>query len=319
MARNARWRDLRIGIAAALAIAAATVAVLVFARVGRLRGDTFRLFVRVASARNLMKGSEVWVGGQRVGRVADIRFLPPRGDSADALVIEMHVLKRHRHAIRRDSRVQIRAGARLIAAPVVAITPGTAAARVVAEGDTLRAVGQGDLQGVMAGFGDAARQFPGVIADVKRLNQQLRSSGGTIGAFGSERGGVELAAVRARGGRLAASLTQGRGTLGRMLDGRGVLTERAQLALARADSVQQLLGSPDAAFGRFRRDSTLRAAIGDIQSELSIVRALLDSASGTAGRVKHDRAIVESLMEAEREMGAIMADIRRRPFRYLNF
>jgi hypothetical protein len=104
-----------------------------------------------------------------------------------------------------------------------------------------------------------------------------------------------------------------------MLGPRGDLLERAKAALARADSVQQLLGSPDAALGRFRRDSTLKASIADIQSELSIVRALLDSASGTAGRVQHDRAIVESLTEAEREMGEIMADIRRRPFRYLNF
>jgi hypothetical protein len=46
---------------------------------------------------------------------------------------------------------------------------------------------------------------------------------------------------------------------------------------------------------------------------------MLQDARGTAGRVKHDGAIVEALMEAERGMGAIMADIRRRPLRYLNF
>jgi hypothetical protein len=59
--------------------------------------------------------------------------------------------------------------------------------------------------------------------------------------------------------------------------------------------------------------------VSEIQAELSIVRAMLQDARGTAGRVSRDRAIVEALVEAEREMGAIMADIRRRPFRYLNF
>ncbi|MFN2563988.1 MAG: MlaD family protein [Gemmatimonadaceae bacterium] len=319
MAHTARWRDLRIGIVAAVALAAVSLAVLLFARVGAIRGDTFRLFVRVGVARGLMKGSEVWVGGQRVGRVSAIRFLPPRGEEADALVIEMDVLERHRHAIRRDSRAQIRAGARLIAAPVVAITPGTVRTRVVNEGDTIRALAQADLEGVTARFGDAARQVPAVIADVKRVSQQVRSSGGTIGAFGTEGGAVELAAVRARGGRIAASLSQGRGTLGRMLAARGGVIARAQAVLARADSVQQLLGSSDAALGRFRSDSTLKAVVGEIQNELSIVRALLADARGTAGRVQHDRAIVESLMEAEREMTALMEDIRRRPFRYINF
>lgn len=319
MAHTARWRELRIGIIAALGLAAVSLAVLFFARIGALRGETFRLFLRTESARALMKGSPVWLGGQRVGRVIDIRFLPPGGKDADALVVEMEVLERHRHAIRRDSRTQIRAGGSLIAAPVVAIGPGSARARVIREDDTLRAAPQADVESITSRFGQATRELPAVIADVKRVNQQLRSSGGTIGAFGNERGGVELAAVRARGGRIAASLSQRRGTLGRLLNGRGQLMSRAETVLARADSIQQLFGSPDNSVGRFRRDSTLKTIVADIQSELSIVRAMLQDARGTAGRVRHDGAIVEALMEAERGMGAIMADIRRRPLRYLNF
>jgi phospholipid/cholesterol/gamma-HCH transport system substrate-binding protein len=319
MAQRARWRELHVGIVAAVGVAAAALAVLLFARVGALRGDTFRLFVQAGSARGLMKGSEVWMGGKRVGRVSDIRFLPPRGRDQDALLIEMDVLERHRQAIRRDSRAEVRAGARLIAAPVVAISPGTPRAAIITEGDTIRAAAQADVEGTLSRFGDITREFPPVIADVKRVSEQLRSSRGTIGAFGSEGGAVELAAVRARGGRLASRFSQGGGTLGRLFSDRGSLVARAQAVLARADSVQQLVGSDAAAVGRFRRDSTLRAVVGDIHNELSIVRAMLDDARGTAGRLSHDRAIVESLMEAEREMGAIMADIRRRPFRYLSF
>jgi phospholipid/cholesterol/gamma-HCH transport system substrate-binding protein len=319
MADTARWSELRVGVIAAIGLVAVALAVLLFARVGAIRGDTFRLFLRTSSARGLMKGSDVWVGGQRVGRVADIRFLPPGGRDADALLIEMEVLERHRQAIRQDSRSEIRAGARLIAAPVVAIGPGSATSPVVAKGDTLRAQPQADVESITSRFGEATRELPAVMADVKRVNQALRSPGGTIGAFGNEGGGVELAAVRARGGRIAASLSQRRGTLGRLLSGRGQLMTRAEAVLGRADSVQMLFGSPDNAVGRFRRDSTLQTVIKDIQSELSIVRALLQDARGTAGRVGRDRAIVEALMEAEREMTAIMADIRRRPLRYLNF
>lgn len=319
MAETAHWKDLRIGILAAVALAAVALSVLLFARVGAIRGDTFVLFLRVASARGLMKGSEVWVGGQKVGRVTEIRFLPPRGPEADALVVEMEVLARHRQAIRHDSPAEIRPGARLIAAPVVAISPGSATAQVVGEGDTIRARPQADVEAITSRFGEVTRELPAVIADVKRVNQQLRNPGGTIGAFGSEGGAVELKAVRERGGRLAASLSRGRGTLGRLLGARGALMARAERALARADSVQQLITSPDIAVGRFRRDTTLKTVVADIRNELSIVRALLNEPRGTAGRMTKDRAIVEALAEAEREMGAIMADIRRRPFRYLNF
>ena len=319
MADSPSWRDLRIGIAAAIAVAAASLGVLFFARVGAIRGDTFALFLRAGSARGLMKGSEVWVGGQKVGRVTDITFLPPAGPKADALLVEMEVLERHRHAIRRDSRTELKPGSSFIAALVVAISPGSAGSPVVGENDTLRAEAQGDVEAITSRFGEATKLLPPVMADVKRVSQQLRNPGGTIGAFGSERGAVELKAVRERGGRLAASLSRGRGTLGRLLGGRGQLMARAEQALARADSVQQLFGSPDVAVGRFRRDTTLKTAVADIKRELSKVRAMLTEAEGTAGRVTKDRAIIEALMEAEREMGAIMADIRRRPFRYLNF
>jgi ABC-type transporter Mla subunit MlaD len=319
MAKSARWRDLQIGIAAVIALAVASLGVLLFARVGVIRGDKFRLFVRVSSARGLMKGSDVWIGGRRVGKVADIRFMPPAGKDADPLLIEMEILERHRRAIRRDSRAQIRAGGRLIAAPVVALGPGSIGSPGVNEGDTIRAGAQADLEAVTSRFGEATRELPAVIADVRRVSEQLRNPRGTIGAFGSERGAVELKAVRERGGRLAASLSQGGGTLGPLLSGRGEIMERAETALARADSVQQLFASPEVAIGRFRRDATLKTTIADIQNELSIVRTMLSAARGTAGRMTQDRAIVEALMQAEREMAAIMADIRRRPFRYLNF
>jgi hypothetical protein len=52
---------------------------------------------------------------------------------------------------------------------------------------------------------------------------------------------------------------------------------------------------------------------------LSSVRTLLQDARGTAGRFQQDSAIVRELMDAQRELGAIMDDMRRRPFRYLNF
>jgi phospholipid/cholesterol/gamma-HCH transport system substrate-binding protein len=319
MADNASWRDLRVGIAAAIAVVAVALSVLLFARVGALRGDTFTLFLRANAAPGLMKGSEVWVGGQRVGRVGEIRFLPPTGPSADRLLVVMDVLERHRHAIRRDSRAQIEPGGSLIGPPVVSIGPGTPGSPAVGERDTIRARTQASLESMTSRFGEATRELPAVVADVKRVNQQLRNPRGTIGAFGTERGAVELKAVAKRGGRLAASLGRGRGTIGRLLNGRAELMARAERALASADSVQQLIASPKVVVGRFRRDATLKSTVADIQNELSIVRAMLNDARGTAGRVTKDRAIVEALTEAEREMGAIMADIRRRPFRYLNF
>ena len=93
---------------------------------------------------------------------------------------------------------------------------------------------------------------------------------------------------------------------------------RARSAMASADSVRQLLAQGSGELGRFRRDSTLLRAVGEIRDELSIVRALLDEPRGTAGRVKHDRAIALELAAADTAMQLLFADMKSRPLRYLH-
>lgn len=57
------WRGLLPGTIIVVVIAALTVAVLVYARVGRLHGDTYRLYIRTDAARGVIKGTEVWLAG----------------------------------------------------------------------------------------------------------------------------------------------------------------------------------------------------------------------------------------------------------------
>ena len=135
----------------------------------------------------------------------------------------------------------------------------------------------------------------------------------------TEGAGAGAGGLGARVGAIMGSLRNRRGTLGRAMSGEGELVARAKLAMARADSVQQLLGSSETSLGRFRRDSTLAATIGDIQNELSIVGALLAEPRGTAGRMVQDSAIVAGVAEVRREMSALLADVKKRPFRYLSF
>ena len=135
----------------------------------------------------------------------------------------------------------------------------------------------------------------------------------------ADRDGAPIGEVGARIGSIAASVRGRRGTLGLAMGGDGVLVARAREAMARADSIRQLLASDNTSFGRFRRDSTLATTVADIRNELSIVTALLQEPRGTAGRMMRDSAIVKSLADVEREMAALFADLKQRPFRYLSF
>lgn len=318
MPRLANWRDLRIGLAALATVAILTYVILVYGRIGRLSGDTFHAFIRTEEARGIIKGSEVWLSGQKVGAVRDIEFLPPSGADDHRLLLDVELMERHRAAIRRDADVQIRSGGSLIGAPVVYIVGGTGRVPAIGDGDTIAVSQQVDVEMLGDRLDAATKHLPAIMGDVRAILAVTRDPEGSAGAFMTEGAGSAMQAA-ARAGALATRLRDGRGTLGRAMGGDGVLIARAQTAMARADSVRQLLASDATSLGRFRRDSSLTQAVADIRDELSIVGALLDEPRGTAGRVVQDSAIVAGVGEIRAEMTALFADLKARPFRYLGF
>jgi ABC-type transporter Mla subunit MlaD len=320
MARRLAWSDVRGGLLAALAIVAVTIATLKYARVGALRGGTIRLYALVGEARGVLKGSEVWLSGQKIGKVTDIQFRSPSvADTTTRLLLTLDVLDRYRGAMHRDAEAQIRAGGSVIGAVVVYLTPGTVAAPMLRDNDTLRARAQLDLEGSTAGFAVATREFPMIMKNVKDLRQQLALTQGTLGAVIHEgmaqRG--QLSTTAAKIGQLRDRVSRRDGTVGLAMSGQ--FGPRVSRVLARTDSVRTLLSSSSTSFGRFRRDSTLLAEVADIRNELTIIRAQVDEPRGTAGRVMHDSAVVSALDDARREMSLLVADIKKHPLRYNPF
>ena len=318
MPRTLRWSGLIPGVIIFATIVGVCVAVLMFAQVGALHGDTFRLYAAMGSARGVIEGTEVWLSGQKVGLVTGVEFQPVTVDTNRRVVIGMDVLEKYRHQIRGNSTAQVRAGGTLIGAQVVWVASGTEGEPMLVDGDTIDAMPQGDTESVSAKAAMATREFPAIIANIKLLSSMLTSSQGTLGAMGADQGGKPLMVLRERATSLTTQATSGDGSIALAMRG-GNLTARARTAVARTDSIRRILTDSTTSLGRFRRDSTLLRTVADVRNEVSIVRALLDESRGTAGRAINDKAIVQELVELESELGALMADIQRRPLRYIAF
>lgn len=319
MPRQTSWRELVIGLASLAAIVIIALGVLFLAPINSLHGDSFRLYALTDQARGVIRGSEVWLNGQKVGVVKDVSFMPPSYPANNRVLVTMDVLSIARPEIRHNSTAQVRAGGTLIAAPVIYLTIGTTAAAAVSPGDTIRALPQPDLETMTSRFAVASREFPAIIGNIKLLNDQLHSVNSTLGAFGIEHGGVELSRARAGATLMMRKLTTSRGTIGLALASQTSLTSRARQALARADSIRALLASDRTSYGRFRRDSTLLHQVADLRAEIDIVRERLASPDGTLGRLRADSALFVGLGSAQHELTLIMADIHRRPLRYIHF
>ena len=319
MPRSSHWRELWRGLVLLGALIAGVAWVFIYARIGALRGDTFPLYTVTSEARGVLKGTEVWLAGQKVGQVARIEFRPPSADTSRRLLLELAILEKYRGQIRADSHGQIRSGGTLIGAPVVALSVGSTAAPALAPGDTMQLDAQGDTEGVASQIAAASRVFPEIAQNARTIRDQFMTAEGTLGSL-DERAPVELRTIRSRATELTRGATGGEGTLGLALrGGRSELGRRVQQVLARTDTLRALLDSERTSLGRFRRDSTLARSVAELRDDVSIVRALLARPEGTAGRAIADAAIQQELAQLERELDVLLDDIRRRPFRYLPF
>src|SRR5688572_24268778 len=137
MAPRLSWSSLLPGLIAFAAVVLIAIGVIVFAGVGKIRGDTMRLYVRTNQARGVMKGSDVWLAGQKIGVVDEIGFGTPGGDTLARVVLALSVREKDAAQIRRDSHAQVRAGANIIGPIVVYISSGTPNSPAVRDGDTL--------------------------------------------------------------------------------------------------------------------------------------------------------------------------------------
>ena len=312
------WRSLIPGLIAITVIVLSTIALLMFAQVGALHGDTVMVYAATDQARGLLKGSDVWLAGQKIGIVSDIRFRPISTDPSRRLLIELELLRKHLPQLRGDSYAQIRTGGSLIGAQVVYLTTGTPTAPAVDEGDTLDAKPQGDTESVASQIASASKQFPAIINNVKLLSAQLESARGTLGAFGAEEGVEKIGRVGGRAAELTSRAIGGDGTIALIMR-RNDHVVRARNAMARADSIRTLLASNHTSYGRLRRDSTLIREIASVRNEVSIVKALLANPQSTVSRARADSALVRQLGLIEREFTTLKRDITRDPLRFIGF
>jgi phospholipid/cholesterol/gamma-HCH transport system substrate-binding protein len=310
--KSLTWRSVSGGIVAVVAITALVVFVLKYARTGALRGDKFTLYVAVPDAANILKGSEVWLNGRRVGTVTAIEFASASVPLEERVIIVTEVLTKIRSDIRLDSRASLRSGGSIIGAPVVYLNAGTLATRPVAPGDTLRGVGKSDFEIAASRATEALAELPGIMSDGRVIMANAKSATARLSAITSN-GGQRSVGSQSRA--LMQKFSSGRGSAGLLLKDQE-LRRRVAGTMAASDSLRALLSTRMEEVGRFRRDSSLSRSVRLLREDVATLRALAKSPDGTVGRITTDSALVRGLDSLFAELSALMTDIKKNPLRY---
>ncbi len=367
--RQLKWRNLILGGTFLGAVVAVALGVLLFARVGAVRGDSFILYAAFSDARLIIPNSEVWLLGEKVGIVEEITFRPPADDTTAHVLLRLKLWERARPYIRRDATAQLRSGGSLLGAPVVYINGGSRVAAAVTSGDTVVALArldpdqlQTDIRGGLADARVVLADLRSVAAGVGRTRSTVSS---LLGGAGDGRLSGPVGDLVRSMERLTGSETGSVGLL--MADTQ--IRRRAAGISARFDSLVTATREPIGTVGRARSDSALARAVAALLAEATQVRgeanalmmALTRTTSDSAAAVVTDTGAVASpamdrgtdsaatagaigvsgaarpvapiatpasraalemraeLRQVDSAMAAVIADLKRRPWRYLPF
>jgi ABC-type transporter Mla subunit MlaD len=294
-----------MGILAAIILA--TAAVLIFARVGSLHGDTYRLYVLSDEARGVISGTEVWLAGQKIGAVHGISFRPVSSDSLGRLAVALDILDRYKLAIRGDSRAEFRNGSTPIGATIVSISIGSPESPVLDANDTIPRARQIDPDSVRNALSAAARQIPALVDDADGLIHAFR---GALGRSASD-SAPQLSVIAERLGRLSRRMDSGSGTMA-LVSSDSVVAQRIDRIASRTRSLAAALDSANS-LGRAVHDSALSRAITDVRSDIATLRTQLEEERGTAGRLVYDDAILRQLRLLDSRLDGGGKEFENRP------
>lgn len=301
------------GIISIAVLVAVTMVVLVYARVGALRGERLEIFITAASSSGLLPGSDVWLAGRKIGRVKELRAMPASFDSVARVLLVVEVLDEFASLVRHDAAVSIGSGGRLLGAPVVKIAVGSGSVPAIRDGDTLRSLDAGVLGTSSDRMIEVQDKLPGLFAETRLVLGELRQVAQLTGEAARRVPMTRASAVMDDAAAIGGQFSHVTGGAD------GSLMVRVRTVRARVDSLRTVLSSNTGTLGRFRRDSTLALAIAAVREEASALSAAAASPDGSLGRFAADSALQREMAAMRTEMTALMADLKKRPLRYLSF
>lgn len=251
-------------------------------------------------------GTRVWLAGRDIGQVRAVEIEPVGDPRQPGLVVRMGVTRAAGDLIRRDSRLGLGPPSPM-ADPVVKITPGSATAAVIEEGDTLWATRPVTLGDIMDRTTEFLVRLDTMLSEAQTLEPPLRVRERVLRLLevnyeSAARDMEALADVLETNPLRELSDPAFRRRLDRIAASTGGIAERAdELVATYGDD------SPD---GRAVR-ATLRS-VGDrmrgLRDSLDRLRADLDHPNSTLSRLQRDSALSVAAEGVQAQIDSLVAE-----------
>ncbi len=330
------FRALRVGIFVALTLFA--LAFLIINSSGDFNPfeKRMRLRARFANADGLRPGAEVQLAGIVIGRVEDVRFLPPDDNShaqveavlsVSAVIDDRPITER----IRTDSTAQLIAVSVLANDKVINITPGTSKSDPVTENYVLDSSTAISINQLTQTGNDLLNQINKLAVPVNEMLNKANRGEGTLGKFVNDESlyrnldatvnEARITMVKLQ--RTLDEINSGKGSAGKFLSD-PALYENLNRAIAQLEAITADLRGGRGTAGKLLNDEELyknaNQAINDIRASaqkldkvaenLNQLVSDLNAGKGTAGKLLKDDELYNDLKSSLTKIDSILSDVK---------
>jgi phospholipid/cholesterol/gamma-HCH transport system substrate-binding protein len=348
--KQLKWSQLRVGLT--VLIASVTLAVLIFLMSGT--GGWFASKITLRSyfdnAGGLREGAPVRLAGVDIGNVTRVKIV--NGKPMTPVEVTMKVNTKYKFNLRKDS-VTLLSTAGILGETYVDVDSATAKGPEAADGDTLAARNQPDIQDVVrasqgtlqnmdallkrvdrimsfieSGQGSIGKviydpalynQLNATVAEFKGLVDDIQSGKGSIGPLiTSDEAYKKVIAAVDKVNVMVDELQQGKGTAGKLLKD-PELYDNANKTIANVRQLTDDINAGKGAIGKMTHDQEFAARLQTLIDNLAALSERLDKGEGTAGMLLKDPALYNNSNQMLVETRELVKSIRENPKKYLTF
>lgn len=304
-------RELRVGLFVVIAIGVLIFLILNASGDISPFSEKVKLKARFANADGLRRGSEVRLAGVRIGKVDDVRLLPPSADPTERVEATLSIDsvidgRPASELIRTDSQARLGSPSILGTEKLINIIPGSALGQPIKDGVMLKTSGEASTYQELASSGnELMEQLNKLSGEFTEIARKVNEGEGTFGRFVNDEAFYNnLNATIRDVNDVVREIESGQGTAGKLIKDPALynnLNEVSSSLQGIADDLRRGRGTA----GRLLTDEALyndaRAAVARFNrsiDEINFIAADLRAGRGTLGKLLTDEAVYDDARAA---------------------
>ena len=295
--RSLAWSELKIGLAAVVAIALAAILIFALTGAGGFSWERYALKTTFTNIAGLNEGSVVRIAGVPVGSVTGIAF------AGDRVEVTFEISNEMQPRVTTNSTAAL-GSVSLLGEAAVDITPSTTGTPIPEWGYVKSGVAVGSLAEVTTQATQGIEQISGLLRDI-------RSGRGTVGQlFTDETLYQEMNGLVSAAEDVVRNVGAGRGTLGRLANDPAA-AEALERSMQNFEMITARIRNGEGSLGRFLTDDAMAKSLSNTTSNLDSITARINRGDGTAGALVTDKELYNRLNSMSDRLDKVMGGLEQ--------